>query len=551
MKNKELIFRKKNVHHWVFHPFLFSAYVVLAPLAKNIHNLEVSGARSFFIGIIGTILILGAFRLFIKDGVKVGLISSGTILLLFSYGHVKSILQNWCRNLVSEPEIILFPIWIILIVLWGYWVLRKTKNPLIISQYMNWVSLVLIIFPLFDLWSYSTKQDYANDEIQRIVEETQLENNVRNLNYKFSSEAIQKPDIYYILLDAYGRQDVLTELYGYDNSHFLESLEHRGFYIATESNANYLDTQLSMASSLNMTHINTLPSRMPHANFFNNKWVVNRMAKKIIRDNQVGYIFQNLNYSMVVFHDGYEGPVFDTVDIYENSPEGGQRDFWETSFELMILDTSFAKIVAKLFGKESLFMDNIDSHRERIMSNLAGISKYAEAEGDYFVFVHVVCPHTPYVFDWDGKPMTNKDPYTLLDLHPGNPENIVLYRNQLHYLNSLVIDAIDDILEKSTTDPIIILQSDHGSKVFNTNNPSGQIAYKLYVPILNAYYFPGVNELQFYPTISPVNTFRFLLNTYFGSDLPLLEDRAYQLSTIDGFPEFIDACIYYNFCDED
>ena len=30
-----------------------------------------------------------------------------------------------------------------------------------------------------------------------------------------------------------------------------------------------------------------------------------------------------------------------------------------------------------------------------------------------------------------------------------------------------------------------------------------------------------------YPSISPVNTFRVVLNSYFGENLPLLEDKSY------------------------
>jgi len=48
------------------------------------------------------------------------------------------------------------------------------------------------------------------------------------------------------------------------------------------------------------------------------------------------------------------------------------------------------------------------------------------------------------------------------------------------------------------------------------------------MPILNAYALPGVDPAQaLYPSISPVNSFRVVLNRYFGTDLPLLEDRSY------------------------
>ena len=43
--------------------------------------------------------------------------------------------------------------------------------------------------------------------------------------------------------------------------------------------------------------------------------------------------------------------------------------------------------------------------------------------------------------------------------------------------------------------------------------------------ILNAYYLPGADTRVLYPTISPVNSFRVVLNTYFDTNLPLLPDR--------------------------
>jgi hypothetical protein len=48
------------------------------------------------------------------------------------------------------------------------------------------------------------------------------------------------------------------------------------------------------------------------------------------------------------------------------------------------------------------------------------------------------------------------------------------------------------------------------------------------MPILNAYSLPGVEMAEvYYPAISPVNSFRVILNRYFESNLPLLEDRSY------------------------
>ena len=45
--------------------------------------------------------------------------------------------------------------------------------------------------------------------------------------------------------------------------------------------------------------------------------------------------------------------------------------------------------------------------------------------------------------------------------------------------------------------------------------------------ILNAYYFPGGRYEGLYQDISPVNSFRVVLNTFFGAKLPLLPDRSF------------------------
>jgi hypothetical protein len=66
------------------------------------------------------------------------------------------------------------------------------------------------------------------------------------------------PDIYYIILDGHARSDILAELYGYDNNWFVDSLRQRGFYVADRSRTNYAQTYLSLASTLNMTYLDSL-----------------------------------------------------------------------------------------------------------------------------------------------------------------------------------------------------------------------------------------------------------------------------------------------------
>jgi hypothetical protein len=51
--------------------------------------------------------------------------------------------------------------------------------------------------------------------------------------------------------------------------------------------------------------------------------------------------------------------------------------------------------------------------------------------------------------------------------------------------------------------------------------------YKKAFSILNAYYLPGCDYSQLYDSISPVNTFRVILNHYFGTEFELLKDESF------------------------
>ena len=69
-----------------------------------------------------------------------------------------------------------------------------------------------------------------------------------------------RPDIYYIILDAYGRHDALGE---FDNTDFLKELESRGFFVATNATSNYKYSIQSLASSLNLAYLDGLEARAP------------------------------------------------------------------------------------------------------------------------------------------------------------------------------------------------------------------------------------------------------------------------------------------------
>jgi hypothetical protein len=63
------------------------------------------------------------------------------------------------------------------------------------------------------------------------------------------------------------------------------------------------------------------------------------------------------------------------------------------------------------------------------------------------------------------------------------------------------------------------------------------------MPIFNAYYFYDRNYSRLSPDISPVNSFRVILDQYFGLNLPLLENHSYFLRVYHPY-DFLEVTNY-------
>jgi hypothetical protein len=163
-----------------------------------------------------------------------------------------------------------------------------------------------------------------------------------------------------------------------------------------------------------------------------------------------------------------------------------------------------------------------------ILEQLPQISKDPDPT---FTFVHLLIPHVPFVFSKDGNIVTDPLFYNGKLSWPGDDEHLKLgYANQVEYIDRKIVEIVKTILAQSKTPPIIIIHGDHG--LLDTNRTE----------ILNAYYLPGDGSLSLYPGITPVNSFRVIFNSYFGTDYPILPDISYNQSG-QPVPETSPACI--------
>jgi hypothetical protein len=192
-------------------------------------------------------------------------------------------------------------------------------------------------------------------------------------------------------------------------------------------------------------------------------------------------------------------------------------------------------------GNVDISSYSYQTHREKILNGFSTAKSLSKQEGPKFVFVHILAPHPPFVFDKDGNPVRPDWEYKIFDgreFTGGIDAYVVGYREQILYINHLVLDTIDDINKNSPTPPIIVLQADHGpAALLGTSVETSCLKERF--PILNAYYLPGDHMDVLYPSITPVNTFRMIFNEYFEIDMGLLPDLNY-------YSDFHDP---YNFTD--
>ena len=147
-------------------------------------------------------------------------------------------------------------------------------------------------------------------------------------------------------------------------------------------------------------------------------------------------------------------------------------------------------------------------------------------------------PHPPFVFDSTGEPVNPPGAFTyfdgsaFLDLVAPREEYIRGYREQLAYMNSLILESIEGIFEGSEQPPIIILQADHGPGAYLDWDSFDRSDLSERIAILNTIYFPDQDFSALYPSVTPVNMFRIVFNEFFQTDYRLLEDKSFASPAI-------------------
>jgi hypothetical protein len=503
---------------YLIHPLLFALFPVVSAFAANLDSTgPYSLVRPSLLSLAGAGILWLLLWIWLRDGLRTSAICSFGLLLFYSYGHLVGADVHRLGGAVAEipaqgidrPLILIG--WMA-VLLGGGWALAKTRSwRAELNRAFSVFAVISLLLPAFRI---------ADFEVRLSRAEVAATPRPCGEGSHFSLPSGMLPDIYYIILDGYGSDQVLLDVYGYDNRSFSSFLVERGFFVARSSRANYVQTRLSLASSLNMTYLDGLTSRKDF-----------ELTLAIwIRRGAVRYYLERLGYRTVAFSTGYRTTEIEDADITYTPP--GNRDSI-IGLEDVLIETSALRLLMRPLSASggSTLQPGFSAHRDRVEFTLHQLaSEVPTLPGPKFVFAHIVSPHPPFVFGPTGAPPSPPLPFTPHDgdFFSGTREEYARgYTDQLTFLNRRVQEVVEAVLLKSPSPPVIILQADHGpgSRLDWSSAEKSDLDER--TGILNAYYLPAEIAQHLYPMISPVNSFRLILTHFFGLECPTLPDLSY------------------------
>jgi len=485
----------------IIHPILLALFPVLFLYSRNANQFPLNVIVLPALALVAvTALVWACAALVFKSAHKSATLASLVILLCFSYGIcIDSLRKVWSDSTWIGAGCALTVALAAVLITATLWIRKSPKHIDRFLKIENFAAACLVVMPLVSIAGAQFRRAniFSPEHVQRVS--------------RPGAVSAAYPDVYYIILDGYARADILKDIYGYDNSEFLNYLTSKGFVVASKSRSNYGQTGLSLSSSLNMDYLDSYTAGYkPNGD--------DRTALTgLIAESAVRRFFASQDYSFTVFASNY----------YLLDLQGADRYIGPTSLN------EFQGGVANMtpLGATDL---PYDAHRRRILYAFEHLADPAKDDTRAFVLAHISAPHPPFVFDAEGKDVNPSREYSMVDgsdLINADGASWKEYRDgyvgQLAYINKLAEKAIDDILKNAVVPPVIVVQGDHGpGSLLDQESPEDTYLNERF-SILNAYYFPGGAPGELYDSISPVNTFRVILNHYFGTSCKLLDDDCY------------------------
>jgi hypothetical protein len=489
------------------YPFLFAIIPVVRLVVENPGWMESDDAAVIVLTVLascGVVYGLAVLAARGRTGGLPSLILLGVVLAFWGYARVATFLER--RWSVSHP--VLAPLWVAGTVALIWWLIRR---PALLGRAER---LLTLSGGLLIGWYVLSIGVNEYRSARSLRQSAVVERLTRSIRVQPGANVGPKRDIYLILLDEYANAEVTGRLFGFDNHVFLDSLRSLGFVVPAV-HSNYFHTFLSVPSMLNAGHIADLSGELGRRS------VDRSIPDHLVKQGRTVPFLKSQGYRYVLFPTlSWEPTQHDPRADREFQVKHGWdlgREMTRSGLRQVLVRTSLLKFV---------YLGGGQLARDHVTRTFVGIAQIPKIPGPVFTFAHVMSPHSPYVFDRNCGPAHQEA--------GGGPAELkeAAYVEQIQCINRMVLDLLTTLLQTSDLPPVILLQSDHGTKT--------RLVYKDRVPeditltgakerlgAFGAYYLPDHGSEVFGDSVTAVNVMGNVLRFYLSADLPQEPDDMY------------------------
>jgi hypothetical protein len=477
-------------------PVLLTAYFILHENNTYFGLIPIPVSLKIFLYYFLFIAIAAAFLLYIlKSKSKAFLYLILLTAMLLFFGAAQDLIKTLPVTAFFKKYRFILS-FIFLIVVGSFIFLKRSKKEFSsISKFIQITISILVVWEIVHL-VVNLSSGKANENI--LFEKTQKE------SLSSASTSTNPPNIYFIVFDGLTSSRCLKEEFGYGSTELDSFLYKKGFYVVTNSKSNYPITTYSIASTLNFSYL---------ANGLHNQVVT---AKNMLQG--ITTVSQN---RLIPYLDakGYK-IINHSIFNFNKYPALSSEYFYDMPNNVFVQQTLPGR-----FNKDLMWNFTYSAKDHSIKSKylqayvydkLNGLGSAAAEKGTApkFVYCHLMLPHEPYLFSRDG---TLKIDSPMFRSHSLKKD----YLDQVIYTRQVVKEVIKTIFDRDTLNKIVIVAGDHGFRDFGDSSKISS-----FFDNLNAIYFYDKNYSALYDSMTPVNTFRVILNQYFNEKLKYLPDTS-------------------------
>ncbi|WP_214083863.1 hypothetical protein [Methanoculleus sp.] len=548
-----LIYSLKKTSEIPLHPFLLIIYLSLLFISNDLETGFPIEAIYLPMGILLSLVFFSTgIAWFLRWNFhKVACLTSVLLLLNYMFSPINETFNHLLKGWTSPGLSLglsanggqisyLFIFWTLLILALGY-VLCTRKIEGNVTTILNFVCIILLIQVVATI-------GIVGSSPERTGLEKAISGDITEENPIFESMYITTPlndrDFYFIIIDRYPGKETFQEFLDWDNSEFTSNLTSLGFTIINNSSSNAGDTITftPIVMNLNYTHF---PEEMGY---------YNDMGTFHLPD-----FFKKNGFIVCGGYSQYQ-PLF---KVQQDKIEIDQHLRPASSITQTRLEPAIIELIPSYIVSEYITYSYI-GYIGMLINNLANIDPIT-----FFTKSNTLNQYKNWIVTLYSEDVmiTDKELYervgyvslnqnkTFTYVHfSGGPNLQKDYVDHISWLNSQIINMVHIILENSEKPPVIVIMSDHG--IYPVEDPWTNVNYKSEIAPheefirqwagyfeedatgdtvgsnymtnnFQAYYLPNGGNSTLYDTITPVNSWRVILNYYFNGSLPILDDISY------------------------